>query len=96
MQGAARVPARFELFSELQQLIHTGRVGDSALHLEAQLDAAFKRIVATYGAEPSFQPYLAYVRDNYMQPKRASIAISQSFEPQSPNLERTRSETRVC
>ena len=71
MQG---VPARSELFRDLQKLIYTGRVGDSALVLEEQLHEAFETIVADYGSQPSFQPYLIYFRDNYMRRIRTSTA----------------------
>ena len=44
--------------------------------LEQQLDEAFERIVAKYSGQPSFQPFLAYFRDNYMQRISKSTATS--------------------
>ena len=76
MQG---VPARSNLFRELQKLIYTGRVGDSALVLEQQLQA-FETIVADYGSQPSFQPYLIYFRKAYMPRIRTSTAISSALK----------------
>lgn len=80
MQGVARVPARFDLFMELRQLIHTGRVGDSPLALEQQLDDAFESIVAKYSDQPTFQSYFTYFRKNYMHRKSTPTATSSAPE----------------
>ena len=71
MQGASRVLERLAMFMELQQLIHTGKVGDSVTMLDQQLDEAFEGILANYADQPSFHKLFAYVRKHYMQRKCA-------------------------
>ena len=56
---------RLVMFIELQQLIHSGRVGDSVhvAMLDQQLGGAFEGIFANYVDQPSFLKFFAFFRN---------------------------------